>query len=40
MRIRLKGREGLRFEAAAIYRCLRQALIEQGSTSTSAIAAG
>jgi hypothetical protein len=28
MRIRLKGRDGLRFEAAAIYRCLRHALIE------------
>lgn len=29
MRIRLMGREGRRFEAAAIYRCLRRALIEQ-----------
>lgn len=29
MRIRVKGRDGLRFEAAAIYRCLRHALIEQ-----------
>jgi hypothetical protein len=29
MRIRLKGKDGLRFEAAAIYRCLRHALIER-----------
>jgi hypothetical protein len=29
MRIRVKGHDGLRFEAAAIYRCLRHALIEQ-----------
>jgi len=29
MRIRVKGRDGVRFEAAAIYRCLRHALIEQ-----------
>ena len=27
MRIRLKGRDGLRFEASAIYVCLREALI-------------
>jgi hypothetical protein len=27
MRIRLKGRDGLRFEASAIYECLREALI-------------
>ncbi len=31
MRIRLKGRNGLSFEAAAIYRCLREALIEHAS---------
>jgi hypothetical protein len=29
IRIRLKGRGGLRFEPIAIYRCLRHALIEQ-----------
>jgi hypothetical protein len=29
MRIRVKGRDGLKFEAAAIYQCLRHALIEQ-----------
>jgi hypothetical protein len=29
MRIRLKSRDGLRFEAVAIYRCLRHALFEQ-----------
>jgi hypothetical protein len=29
MRIRLRGRDGLRFEATVIYRCLRHALIEQ-----------
>ena len=28
MRIRLRGKDGLRFEAIAIYRCLRHALIE------------
>lgn len=32
MRILLKGRDGRRFEAAAIYRCLRYALIEQPRT--------
>lgn len=31
MRIRLKGRDGLRFEAAAIYECLRDALLERGT---------
>jgi hypothetical protein len=31
MRIRLKGREGHRFEAAAIYACLRAALVERRS---------
>jgi hypothetical protein len=29
IRIRLKGRGGLRFEPLAIYRCLRHALIEE-----------
>ncbi len=29
MRIRVKGRDGLRFEATTIYQCLRYALIEQ-----------
>lgn len=29
MRIRLKGRDGLSFEASAIYRCLREALVER-----------
>jgi len=29
MRIRLKGREGLRFEASAIYQCLREVLVER-----------
>ena len=29
MRIRLKGRDGHRFEAAAIYACLRAALVER-----------
>lgn len=29
MRIRLKSKDGLRFEAASIYRCLRHALIER-----------
>jgi hypothetical protein len=32
MRIRLKSSNGLRFEAAAIYRCLRHALIERPQT--------
>lgn len=31
MRIRLKGRDGLRFEAQAIYQCLREALVERGA---------
>lgn len=30
MRIRLKGHDGLRFEATAIYRCLRDALMDRG----------
>lgn len=29
MRIKLKGRDGHRFEAEAIYRCLRHALVEE-----------
>lgn len=32
MRIRLKGRDGLRFEAAAIYQCLREALLDRRAT--------
>ena len=40
MRIRLKGKNGLRFEAEAIYRCLRHALIERPQTpSTTVVAA-
>jgi len=31
MRIRLKGRAGLHFEAEAIYRCLREALVGRGA---------
>jgi len=39
MRIRLKGKDGLRFEATAIYRCLRHALIERPQTpNVSAVA--
>lgn len=40
MHIRLKGRDGLRFEAMTIYRCLRQALIERPADPPGAIAAG
>jgi len=40
MRIRLKGRDGLRFEPMTIYRCLRQALIERPADPPGAIAAG
>lgn len=40
MRIRLKGRDGLRFEASTIYRCLRRALIERPADPPGAIAAG
>lgn len=40
MRIRLKGRNGFRFEASAIYRCLRRALIERPADPPGAIAAG
>jgi hypothetical protein len=29
MWIRLRGRDGLRYDAAMVYRCLRQALIER-----------
>jgi len=39
MRIRLKGKDGLRFEAAAIYRCLRHALIERPQTPTPTVVA-
>lgn len=38
MRILLKGREGRRFEAVTIYRCLRQALIEQPRSTAPSIA--
>jgi hypothetical protein len=37
MRIRLKGKDGLRFEAVAIYRCLRHALIERPQTPNPAV---
>ena len=37
MRIRLKGKNGLRFEAAAIYRCLRHALIERPQTPATTV---
>ncbi len=40
MHIRLKGRDGVRFEAMAIYRCLRQALIERPAGPPDAVAAG
>jgi hypothetical protein len=40
MHIRLKGRNGVRFEAMTIYRCLRQALIERPADPPGAIAAG
>jgi hypothetical protein len=36
MRIRLKGKDGLRFEAASIYRCLRHALIERPRAASAA----
>jgi len=39
MRIRLRGRDGLRFEAQAIYRCLREALVERGAGAGSGVAA-
>jgi hypothetical protein len=39
MRIRLRGREGLRFEATAVYRCLRHALIERPSAEAPVAAA-
>jgi len=37
MRIRLKGKDGLRFEAEAIYRCLRHALIERPKTAGTTV---
>lgn len=40
MHIRLKGRNGFRFEATTIYRCLRRALIEHPADPAGAIAAG
>jgi hypothetical protein len=39
MRIRLKGRDGLNFEAEAIYRCLREALIERRTVAEAAVPA-
>jgi hypothetical protein len=39
MRIRLKGRDGLNFEAEAIYRCLREALVERRSVAESGVPA-
>jgi len=39
MRIRLKSSNGLRFEAAAIYRCLRHALIERPETPGTTVVA-
>jgi hypothetical protein len=38
MRICLKGRGGLRFEASTIYRCLRQALLERPIATTAPVA--
>lgn len=38
MKIRLRGRAGLRFEASAIYLCLRHALIEQPGATAAALA--
>jgi hypothetical protein len=35
MRIRLKGSNGVRFEASAIYRCLRHALFEASMPATA-----
>ncbi len=39
MRIRLKGREGLRYEAEAIYQCLREALIGRGASTGNGVPA-
>jgi len=40
IRIRLKGRGGLRFEPLAIYRCMRHALIEQRGAPIAAVPVG
>ena len=39
MRIRLRGRDGLHFEAEAIYQCLREALIARGASTGNGVAA-
>jgi hypothetical protein len=39
MHIRLRGRDGFRFEAMTIYRCLRRALIERPADPPGAVAA-
>ncbi|HWY73426.1 MAG TPA: hypothetical protein VNW98_07270 [Burkholderiaceae bacterium] len=39
IRIRLKGRGGLRFEPIAIYRCMRHALIEERGAPMGVVAA-
>jgi hypothetical protein len=39
IRIRLKGRRGLRFEALAIYRCMRHALVEERGAPIASAAA-
>ncbi len=36
MRIRMKGRDGLRLEASAIYQCLREALLERSAAGAPA----
>jgi len=36
MRIRIKGRDGLRLEASAIYQCLREALVERSAAGAPA----
>ncbi len=38
MRIRLKGRSGLHYEALSIYRCLRRALVEQPALPAAVVA--
>lgn len=39
MRIRIKARDGLHLEAASIYRCLRNALIDRSGTGCAGIPA-
>lgn len=36
MWIKLRGRDGLRYDAAAVYRCLRQALVERVAAESGA----